>query len=112
MTGNTASVASNDKQPLLLTGFVVAVVADGVWISLNLSHRRLHRTLFNIAEPAISTWSAGHVFYMLARGGHLAQPFANTPSLLVAAGAMAAVFFFLNSGLTAIAIALENGSSP
>jgi len=89
----------------------LTVAADGVWISLNLRHRRLHRTLFNIAEPAISTWTAAHVFYALARPDRFAQPFTNTPSLLAAVAAMAAVFFFLNSGLTAIAIALDNRAS-
>ena len=40
----------------------LTVAADGVWLSLNLRHRRLHRTLFNIAEPAIASplkWRGG-----------------------------------------------------
>ena len=89
----------------------LVVAADGVWISLSLRHRRLHRTLFNIAEPAISTWTAAQVFHALARADRFAQPFTSAPSLLAAVAAMAAVFFVLNSGLTAIAVALENRAS-
>jgi len=89
----------------------LVVAADGVWISLSLRHRRLHRTLFNIAEPAISTWTAAQVFHALARADRFAQPFTSAPSRLAAAAAMAAVFFVLNSGLTAIAVALENRAS-
>src|SRR5438094_469203 len=87
------------------------VAADGIWLSLNLRHRRLYRTLFNIAEPAISTWTAAQVFHALAGADRFAHAFTSTPSLLAAVGAMAAVFFFLNSGLMAIAIALENRAS-
>ena len=90
----------------------LTVAADGVWLSLNLRHRRLHRTLFNIAEPAISTWTAAYVFDAFAHTERFARTLTGTASLVVAAGAMAAVFFFLNSGLTAIAIALENRTSP
>ena len=86
------------------------VAVDGLWTSLTQKHRRAYRALFNIAEPAISTWTAGHVFLLVAGLGTAAQAGRGlTP--LVASIAMAATFFALNSGLTSVAIALEAGTS-
>jgi putative nucleotidyltransferase with HDIG domain len=90
----------------------LTVAIDGVWLSLTQKDRRLYRALFNIAEPAISTWTAAHVFFAIAHTSTLAQPFSSTPTLVLASLGMAAVFFALNSGLTSIAVALENGTSP
>lgn len=89
----------------------IIVAMDGLWISLRQKHRRLYRSLFNIAEPAISTWTAGGVFFAIAGLPPMVQPHAGTPAIVLAAIVMAAVFFFLNTGLTALAIALENGAS-
>jgi putative nucleotidyltransferase with HDIG domain len=91
---------------------VVTVVADGLWISLRQKDRRLYRTLFNVAEPAISTWTAAQAFFAVtgvAPGSALST---STPVLVPATFVMAAVFFAMNSGLTAIAVALESGASP
>jgi hypothetical protein len=99
---------------VLLFGPAVAtltVAIDGVWISLRQEDRRLYRALFNIAEPAISTWTAAQVFVMIARSGFAAQSSTSTPRLLLATVCMAAVFFVLNSGLTSVALAVENGTS-
>jgi putative nucleotidyltransferase with HDIG domain len=87
----------------------LTVATDGAWISLTQKHRRLYRALFNVAEPAISTWTAGHVFFAIAGTGPL--PATSTSTLLFATVSMSAVFFALNSGLTAIALAVENGTS-
>ncbi len=88
--------------------FIVAL--DGIWISCTQKHRRLYRALFNVAEPAISTWIAGQVFFAIAGGPPMSQPQGGL-IIAVAAVAMAAVFFFLNSCLTSLAIALESGAS-
>jgi putative nucleotidyltransferase with HDIG domain len=89
----------------------LTVAIDGAWLSLTQKDRRLYRALFNVAEPAISTWTAAHVFFAIAHASSLAQPSTSTPTLVLASLGMAAVFFTLNSGLTSIAIALENGTS-
>ena len=89
----------------------LTVAIDGVWISLIQKDRRLYRALFNVAEPAISTWTAAHVFFAIAHSAPLAQPFGSTPTVVLATIGMAAVFFVLNSSLTAVALALENGAS-
>jgi len=90
----------------------LTVAIDGVSASLTQKNRRLYRTLFNIAEPAISTWAAAHVFFAIAGAGPLAQPSNSAPALIAASIAMAAVFFAFNSGLTSVALALESGTSP
>jgi putative nucleotidyltransferase with HDIG domain len=87
------------------------VAGDGVWMSFTQNDRRLYRTLFNITEPAVSIWCAAHVFHIAARWEPVLFP-SGGPSMLLATIAMAAVFFGLNSGLTAIAVALETHVSP
>jgi putative nucleotidyltransferase with HDIG domain len=89
----------------------LTVAIDGAWVSLTQKNRRLHRTLFNIAEPAISTWTAAYVFGAIARTGALFPLSAGTPTLVLATIGLAAVFFILNSGLTSVALALENRTS-
>jgi putative nucleotidyltransferase with HDIG domain len=99
---------------ILLFGPAVPVLTaaiDGLWVSLTQRDRRLYRMLFNVAEPAISTWAAAQVFFAVARvapGSFLAT---STPMIVVATVAMAATFFMSNSGLSAIAVALETGKS-
>ena len=86
----------------------IIVAVDGAWVSLGQKHRRLHRALFNVAEPAVSTWTAATVFFAITKTASLAQPIPSTPTLALATVVMAGVFFALNSGLTSIALALEN----
>lgn len=86
----------------------VTVAIDGLITSLTQRHRRLYRALFNVAEPAISAWTAGTLFMVLGQSPLMSLPAMGTPRLLVATISLAAVYFVLNSGLTAIAIALEN----
>lgn len=89
----------------------IIVAIDGLWISFRQQEPRLYRTLFNITEPAISIWLAGHTFFAIA-GPRLAPGTPpDTPVLVAATIAMAAVFFALNSTLTAAAISWEIGAS-
>jgi len=90
----------------------LTIAADGAWASFTQTHRRLYRAIFNVAEPAIATWTATHVFFAIAGTGSLMHSSAASPTLVLATIAMAAVFFVLNSGLTALALALESGASP
>jgi putative nucleotidyltransferase with HDIG domain len=90
----------------------LTVAADGLWISLRLRNRRLYRTLFNVGEPAISTFVAATVFFALARVSPLDQSQAGRAPLVLPAVAMAGTYFFLNSVLQAVAVALESGESP
>jgi putative nucleotidyltransferase with HDIG domain len=91
---------------------VLTVAADGWWISLRQRDRRWYRALFNVAEPAISTWAAAHVFFAITHGTPGGPLSAGTPTMVLATVAMAATFFALNSGLSAVAVGLENSTSP
>jgi len=91
---------------------VLTVAIDGLYISVTQKNRRLYRTLFNVAEPAISTWTAAQAFFAVAGVAPGAPLSTSMPVLVPAAVAMAGVFFLFNSGLTAIAVALESGASP
>jgi putative nucleotidyltransferase with HDIG domain len=86
------------------------VTLDGIWASMRQKDRRLYRTLFNVAEPALSTWLATSAFYSVARSG-LFLSTNSTLTLVIAALCMAGVFFIFNSGLTSVAIALESKTS-
>jgi len=89
----------------------LTVALDGLWISATQKDRRVYRTLFNVAEPALSTWVAGAVFLAVAGsapGVGAAHP-AGT-ALVVPVAAMAATYFLSNSLLQAVAVALENGT--
>jgi putative nucleotidyltransferase with HDIG domain len=90
---------------------VLTVAIDGLWISLTQRNRKTYRALFNIAEPAIATWIAAQTFFAIigvAPGSSLST---NTVLIVPAAIAMAAVFFASNSGLNAVAVALESDAS-
>jgi signal transduction histidine kinase/CheY-like chemotaxis protein len=86
----------------------LTVALDGLLVSFTQKDPRLHRTLFNIAEPAISTFAAGAVFFALAGIQPLARSHAGSSTLFIPALAMAATYFLLNSTLQAMAVALEN----
>ena len=83
---------------------------DGLCASLSQKNRRLHRTLFNITEPAVSIWIAGQLFFAITESPVFrAHP--NSAWLVLPTMAMAAAYFALNSTLTALAVALENAES-
>jgi putative nucleotidyltransferase with HDIG domain len=69
------------------------------------------RLLFNATAPSLSLWIASHLFqFLVGNASALAQSTQITGMLLPLA-AMTAVYFGLNSGFTAGAIALESGTS-
>jgi putative nucleotidyltransferase with HDIG domain len=83
--------------------------------SLGMSLRRgnpAHQVLFNTTSCALSLWSAGQVFFWLSGTGPLlnidAAPGAATMLFVLA---MAVVYFVCNSGLIAVAVALQKGAS-
>ena len=83
--------------------------------SLVMSVRRgnpTHQILFNATSCAISLWTAGQVFFWLSGTGPQlrvdAAPDAATMALVLA---MAVVYFVCNSGLIAVAVALQQRAS-
>ena len=83
--------------------------------SLLLSARRRHhwrRLAFNTAAPALSIWTATTAFFALAGVRPLAQAPAAVGGLLLPLCCLAAIYFGLNSWLTAIAVGFEAKQSP
>ena len=90
----------------------VCMAIDGLLISKRRKHHEPYRVMFNFAEPVISVLVASTVFFKLYHGAPLFQaPEATLVDLALPAVAMASVYFLLNSGLTAIAVASETDSS-
>jgi hypothetical protein len=92
--------------PAMLTGAM-----DGLLISRRQKNRRLYRTLFNIAEPAISIAGAACAFLVtraLLAGWSGPLPSALTSELFLPTMAMATTYLALNSVLIAAAVAIEN----
>jgi putative nucleotidyltransferase with HDIG domain len=108
--GRPASVSVSEVfvfTSVVLFGPAIAtltVAVDGLLSSVMQKNRRLYRGLFNIAEPAISTWVSGCMFFFAAG----AAPDLGVSGLMVPTVAMASTYFVLNSCLQAIAVALEN----
>ena len=90
----------------------LAIAADSLIVSARRKGER-RQLLFNVTSSALALWCGVQVFYLLT--GH--EPMARslrTPDerIILPLAALAAVYFALNSGLTAIAVALSKGLSP
>ncbi|HTK28079.1 MAG TPA: HD domain-containing phosphohydrolase [Vicinamibacterales bacterium] len=86
------------------------VAIDGVFVALTQRRQPIYRAVFNVAEPALSTWMAGFVFGTLwALLPH--DPALRLLSAQVPTVAMTAAYFLLNSALTSGVLALESGTS-
>jgi putative nucleotidyltransferase with HDIG domain len=90
----------------------VATVIDCAVLSWR-RHYNWDRLLFNVTGPPLSLWAAAHTIFLITGiepaviGADLSVASLIVPLLGTAFG-----WFLLNSGLTAIAIALESGSNP
>lgn len=86
-----------------------AVALDSLAISFRLARRPLplRRLLLNATAPALAMWVAAHAFFRLAHTGPLVQHPDAVATLLGPLFAFAAIYFFLNTGLIAGAIALD-----
>jgi putative nucleotidyltransferase with HDIG domain len=71
-----------------------------------------YRLAFNTVAPAFSLWVGAQAFFFIARVPPLEQGHAAIGSLILPVFALTAIYFLLNSGLTAVAVALEAGQSP
>ena len=84
---------------------------DGLVTSCRRKHQ-LSRVLFNTFEPAISVWVSSELFLAMARVRPLAYDPTDIQQLLVPVAVLTTVYFLLNSGLTAVAVAIETRGSP
>jgi putative nucleotidyltransferase with HDIG domain len=69
------------------------------------------RVLFNVSSAALSIWCAGHVFYLTAGIGPVSGQQIELQNLLLPLIALAATYFFLNSGMVAAAVATQTAGS-
>jgi putative nucleotidyltransferase with HDIG domain len=91
---------------------VVTVAVDGLMVSLVRRRRALRHVAFNLGEPALSMWIASRVYAALAHVDPLSVSPATMTQIGVPALALCAVYFVMNSGLNALAVATDTGSSP
>jgi putative nucleotidyltransferase with HDIG domain len=88
----------------------LTIAIDGCLVSLR-RRNSLRQLLFNTTSPAIALWSGAQI-YALLTGGDTgtagSQPADGT--MIAALAALAAVYFVLNSGLLASAVALSKGA--
>jgi diguanylate cyclase (GGDEF)-like protein/putative nucleotidyltransferase with HDIG domain len=111
-SGSTMSVSyAVDFASLLLLGpHETMLVAAGSAFSqchLNIKERNpIYRTLFSVASLVITVQASGYVFHLLG-GGASSMAFTAIARPLVGA---ATVYFLLNTGLVATAIALSTGT--
>jgi putative nucleotidyltransferase with HDIG domain len=89
----------------------VTVAVDGLVISVGLARRGLppRKTLYNATAPPLAMWIAAQVFFLLVGTESMAQVQISAERLIVPLTVFAALFFFLNTGLIAVAIAFERG---
>ena len=70
----------------------------------------MRRLLFNATAPSLSLWIASHLFQLLVGNVSVLAQSTQITRMLLPLAAMTAVYFGLNSGFTAGAIALESGT--
>jgi putative nucleotidyltransferase with HDIG domain len=73
--------------------------------------RKTYRVLFNLAAPPVAIWIAGTAFYLLSGIAPYSKSFTPLPTLFLPYLIFTAGYFFLNSWLVAIAVALEKHQS-
>jgi PAS domain S-box-containing protein len=89
----------------------VTVAVDALMMSLRLAaggrQPAAVRVLFNVTVPALTMWIAAQVFFSSAGVGPLANAPGTIRGVLVPLGLFALLYFVLNTGLVATAVALE-----
>ena len=71
-----------------------------------------YRLAFNSVAPALSLWVGVQAFFLIAGVPPLDQGHSAIGQLIVPMFAMTVIYFLLNSGLTAVAVALETRQAP
>ncbi|MEZ5284449.1 MAG: HD domain-containing phosphohydrolase [Vicinamibacterales bacterium] len=90
----------------------IAIGLDGLLISLvNPNVRAPRRVVFNLTAPALGLWAGSMAFTLLMPGGSPASAVTSPLTLVLPLACLVSVYFLINSGSTAIAVALERGQS-
>jgi putative nucleotidyltransferase with HDIG domain len=91
----------------------VTMAIDSLVMSYGTSrHGKLRRMAFNGSAPALAFWAGAQVFGAATGLGPLFQESTSVDSLVIPLAAFAAVYYILNSGLTALVVALDKEMSP
>jgi putative nucleotidyltransferase with HDIG domain len=93
-------------------GPATLAIAAGAFVFCLRRHMPARRIAFNTATLAVSIWVGSHAFFLAARTAPLSQSKPPLGALVLPLLVMTAVYFALNSGLTAIAVGLDTRSSP
>ena len=86
----------------------IAVATDSLVMSLLRRRHGFQRVLFNTAAPALAMFVAAETFFAAAGIGPLAQSQVPVTAVVLPLVLLAVVYFALNSGLVAVAVALES----
>jgi putative nucleotidyltransferase with HDIG domain len=89
---------------------VVECLVMALWIRT--PGRATYRVLFNLSAPSVAIWTSGHAFYWLSGIQPYSKAFTPLPVLFLPFLAFTALYFFVNSWLVALAVALEKQQSP
>lgn len=89
----------------------VTIAIDSMLMSHSFRTWQARRFLFNSGAPTIAFWAGAQVFFWLSGSRPLFGTHAPMDSLVVPVACFAVVYFGLNSGLTAVALALEKKTS-
>ena len=91
----------------------VTMAIDSLVMSYGTSrHGKLRRMAFNGSAPSLAFWAGAQVFSIMTGVGPLFQVPVSVDSLVIPLAAFAAVYYVLNSGLTALVVALDRQMSP
>ena len=91
---------------------VLTVAVDGLIVSMSGVHRHPQRTLFNIAEPAVSIWVAAECFHLVSGTGPLFGQRVAIGQIFFPLIVLTTAFFLLNALLQSRAVAFEMRVSP
>ncbi|HWP99461.1 MAG TPA: HD domain-containing phosphohydrolase, partial [Vicinamibacterales bacterium] len=89
----------------------VTLAADGLLHSLRRRHR-LHQCLFNAANLSLAVFASSSLFFAAAGVRPLYVDPVPLSGLMGPLLLLTVVYFLINSGLTAVAVAFEAGESP
>jgi putative nucleotidyltransferase with HDIG domain len=87
----------------------ITVAIDSLVISMRLARRPIpaRRVVFNATAPPLAMWIAAHAFFLIAGSGPMAATTVSVAHLIGSVAIFAGLFFVLNTGLIALAIAFE-----
>lgn len=85
----------------------ITVAIDGLIISLFQRNRKLHRLIFNTAQPALSLWMTATVFKWIVPRYEAANDWFTALQMITGLAVLVVMYFVLNSGFNAVAVGLE-----